>query len=220
MQTSHLKKSGNFSLVRVALAISLLGMLGVPFAAADDVCGTDAWSPATSGIVTNSNPNTPVNLGNEFVASASGTVCALGIYAGNNATYSGPETVGLYDSSGKLLTSTTVTDTGTLYDNYYWASTAPAQVVAGDTYTVVDFTGNNGWGSGPNPTPNWGTVQYNDYLYGGSLAFTTQTGGSGPAYYGGDVMMEIPVPEPGSLLLFGSGLMGLAGALRRKLRKS
>jgi hypothetical protein len=211
--------SGNFSFVRVALAISLLGMLGVPFAAADGVaCGISAWSPATSGIVTNANPNAPVNLGDVFVANASGTVCALGIYAGNNASYSGPETVGLYDSSGKLLTSTTVTNTDTLYNGYYWASTAPAQVIAGDTYTVVDFTSNNGWGSGPNPIPTWGTVQYDDYQYGSTLAFTTATGGSGPAYYGGDVMID--VPEPGSLLLFGSGLAGLAGALRRKLRKS
>jgi hypothetical protein len=218
MQTSHFKNSGNFSLVRVALAISLLGLLGVPFAAADDVCSASAWSAATSGIVANSNPNSPVNLGNVFVANTSGTVCALGIYAGNNATYSGPETVGLYNSSGSLLTSTTVTDTGTPYNGYYWASTAPAQVVAGDTYTVVDFTGNNGWGSGTIPTPNWGTVQYDDYLYGSTMAFTTNTGGWGPAYYGGDVMID--VPEPGSLLLFGSGLMGLAGALRRKLRKS
>jgi hypothetical protein len=38
-------------------------------------------------------------------------------------------------------------------------------------------------------------------------------------FYSGDLVVT-PVPEPGTLTLLGTGLLGLAGALRRKMKKS
>lgn len=214
MMTSSFKCGSRFPLAGTALLLVLFSALGVAGAAAA-TCGTDTWSPAPAASVTvNWNPSL-VNLGDVFIANTSGTVCALGIYAGN--TNANPETVGLYTIGGTLLTSTTVTTADTLYDGYYWNFTNPAQVTAGLVYNVVAFTNGNGWGYGPTPTDHWGTFEYNDYLYSGSLQFPSTPNGSGPTYYGANAMMT---PEPGTLLLLGSGILGLAGTLRRKFVRS
>jgi hypothetical protein len=222
MKATRLKKSGSINFVGKFLAIVLLGVFGVPFAAAGGTCGSDAWSVPSSGVNKDNNINGfyTANLGNVFTANISGTVCALGIYQGND--YTGSEWVGLYDSSSDLLTSTSVSANDSLYDGYYWNSTDPATVIAGDTYTVVVFTGYDVWGNGPAPINNWGTFTgtVGDFNSTPDLPSSEDDDLPGPAYYGGNAMIGGgETPEPGSLLLFGSGLLGLAGVLRRKLRR-
>jgi hypothetical protein len=59
-----------------------------------------------------------------------------------------------------------------------------------------------------------------DSLDSGMNSFTLTSGkitGDKGTLTGGTITYETPVPEPGSLALFGSGLLGLAGVLRRKL---
>ena len=165
----------------------------------------DAWSAPISGIITPWGAGSPVNLGDEFTSTISAKVTELGIYAGNGSSFA-PETVGLYNATGILLTFTTVTDTDPIYDDYYWAPTSRASVVAGQSYTVVDQTNGSAWGYFPPPIDHWATFTGSDYLYGGTLADPSPTSTyNEDAYYGGNVA----VAEGGTSWLY----LLLAGAV-------
>src|SRR5579864_168105 len=151
------------------------------------------------GLITDYSPNVPVNLGLVFTANSTFPVDALGIYYQSFLT--APEQVGLYDSSGNLLASATVTLSDPLVSGYLFHSITPVSLTAGHTYTVDAFVGNNPWAYGPVPITSNVTYKYNDYVYGSSLAFPTLTGGTGAAYYGPNFEIAAntdPVPEPGS----------------------
>jgi hypothetical protein len=161
MRISLLKSIGRPRSRGIAFSLILLGLLGATAASATSY-GSLAW---TLGTVTAIDWNvSDVNLGDVFTSDVNGTVTGLGIYAGNNATYTNPETVALYSATGTLLTSTTVTDTDPQSYGYYWASTSPVTLTAGAVYTVVDFTNGNGWGYGT-VSDKWATFDYDDYVY-------------------------------------------------------
>jgi hypothetical protein len=101
----------------------------------------------------------------------------------------------------------------------------PAAMTAGNTYwlsisnaTDASNDGTQGWdipngGSGGPAICNFrqsGTNFGNCGL--GGESFTLSGCGAGPD-------CGPPVPEPGSILLFGSGIVGLAGVVRRKLNR-
>jgi hypothetical protein len=123
---------------------------------------------------------------------------------------SGPGTVLESWAVGNLpLFNTTSTTLQTL------TSTGGVELVSGDTYWIAMLPG----GSDTYAVWNWNSTSATGTQY--------ENEGSGWAEYATDVptgAVEVlgtsetptPTPEPGTFALLGSGLLGLAGALRRK----
>jgi hypothetical protein len=206
--------------LETVLPLVLFGALSASGATAGTLAFTSSGSILDAG-----GANAPVNLGLVFTANSNSAVNALGFYFQNDLT--GPETVGLYNSAGALLSSTIVPLSNAQVDGYVFQTITPVALSAGNQYTVVAFVGNNDW-SYSSIAPNQAagvTYDYHNYLYSSSLQFTTQTasaaGGPGGTYYGPNFTLQsTATPLPAGLPLFASGLSVLGFFARLKKRKA
>ena len=154
-------------------------------------------------------------LGFQFVPTTNITVTALGSYFQNGVT--SRHDVGLWTAGGTLLASTTVAGSGAAIDGFQYQGITPLGLIAGNTYVVggetlddnyaIDFSHSFTVGPGLNYIVHVETS-------GGTLSFPTNQYTSFDDW--GGTFQYQAVPEPGSLALFGSGLVGLAGVVRRK----
>jgi hypothetical protein len=127
-----------------------------------------------------------------------GTVYGSGTASGNNLT----DKFLSANQYGFVIDEVTVSglNVATTSGTTYWLNLQNAKVASGDP---VFWDENSGVGCQSNGCPS--LASYSAVGTIPSESFTISGGGSGS------------VPEPGSILLFASGVLGLAGVLRRKM---
>jgi hypothetical protein len=167
------------------------------------------------------------NVGWQFTVIAPVTVDGLGVFDVNASGLSETHQVGLWNSSGSLLAQTTITSASTLVPSasnagdWRFNDIAPI-VLAPGTYVTSAFYATSADAVMANGTI--ATVPQISFLAsrGSTEASFAEAGVSGvnePGVFGADVRITA-VPEPVTLLLFGSGLAGLALTLRRRKTRS
>lgn len=137
----------------------------------------------------------------------------------------GPVSVGLWNSAGDLLASSTITSSSTSVGQSRYETIVPVALTLGQTYYLGEFSpGSILQAVAVNPsTPPYGyatmspEIQLDNAAYDNNSDFgfpSTLDGSTGSAITGPNFQFE-PVPEPAAFGLVGLSLLALLGARRR-----
>jgi len=211
---------------RAVLAVAFLGLVGalvaVPAVADSTINPVVQYTSAStlSDIY-------PYTLGYAFNTTTTFDIDALGVWDSGSGQ---DQQVGIWDSSGNLLVSTTVSAASSDVDNFQWAdvsySLTPGTYTIGATFDNTLATVNfpfDATGITTLPGYSWVTDEEN---YGPGLIDPTDSTGGGHFGNNGilwaDFSVDSPAatPEPSSLLLLGTGLLGVLAAFHRKIAKA
>ncbi len=172
--------------------------------------------------------NGPFTLGWSFKLTAPVEVIGLSVFQNNGVALLENHTVGIWNAGGMMEVTGTVRPTDPCavdqgnFQNWCTVIVRPVILPAG-TYTI-GATWNNlldpmifpgdlaGQGIANKNGPNVVLIQ-NEYIAGAGLNFPTNTTGAADSYFGPNFYIS---PEPGTLVLLGSGLLGAVGVMRRK----
>jgi hypothetical protein len=169
----------------------------------------------------------PQSFGYVFTPTTNIEVTSLGFFDYSGTGLGESHEVGIFNSSGTLLTSTTIPagTGGTLEDRFRYIGITPLELYAGQTYTAAallttatdDIVGYaNVSGISVNPAISLPSFPAR-YIFTSTAVLTlpTQTALASADMYIGPNFQLVPLPP--SVWLLGSGLLGLAGL--RRLRK-
>ena len=166
------------------------------------------------------------NLGWSFTVNSATTVYGLGNIDINLDAFAGtPQKVGLWDSTGTLLASVSVDNTGDLVGDWRFESITPVNLTVGQTYVVggqggADYTGIVS--ATVDPRITYITDLYTITSLSDPLTEPLVTEGytspSSAGWFGANMELSptTPTPEPGTLALAGLGVAGFLAARRRK----
>jgi hypothetical protein len=164
-------------------------------------------------------------LGYSFIVNSPIAAVSLGVYDHGADGLNGPHDVGLWNSAGVLLASTTVgAGSGAALDeSYRFSAIAPLDLLAGQTYYVGATkvaSDSDPWLFDPLKVAAAPEITYESprfQFYTGKLVFPDLVGSATTGYFGGNLQFASrAVAEPSVLALVGFGLTGLALFRRRR----